>query len=110
MVTWQLFDRSLYAAPGMRIAFDYLLGPEDRRLVLQVYNQTQRQNHHLQLARSGGGWQHVEVQLAELVGVVAPGRRFEPGDKLGNVVLVGGRGGIRPLYVDGLRFEQGTAP
>jgi hypothetical protein len=89
-------------APGQVIAFDLWVGADARELELMTWAPGNRQNYSISFdSFARERWVHAEVRLADLVG---KRRRdhLNDGDRISNILIMAGRTGGKPLYVDNL--------
>jgi ferric-dicitrate binding protein FerR (iron transport regulator) len=87
------------------IGFDYFVGSDARRMVVQMWNPGQQQNYDLvftDLVRDG--WGHAELRLSDFKPVRFAQRHFEDGDRIGNVYIMAGRMVGQPFYVDNIQI------
>jgi hypothetical protein len=106
--TPQLFR---YAA-GQVIAFDFWAGADAPALELMTWAPGNKQNYAISFdAFPRERWVHAEVRLADLVGKRRKDHLAE-GEQLSNILIMAGRTGGKPLYVDNfsLTAYPGDAP
>jgi hypothetical protein len=92
------------------LVFDYYLAPGSRQMNVQLFGRgDMRQNHARMLEEVVTGvWTRATVRLVDLIPVLNKDKPLKDGDALLTVVIVGGRMGISPLYVDNVRLLEYT--
>jgi hypothetical protein len=103
-VTIERFKPPLFEyAPAQVLSFDYWLGAETTDVVVQLWVPSRNQNFGLTLHNAlRETWARAEVPLADLLGY-GGGDRLAPGDRIGNIDIMGGAVAGRPFYVDNVR-------
>jgi hypothetical protein len=90
-----------YAARQV-IAFDFWAGADARSLTVMSWAPGRKQNYSINFdSFTPERWTHAEVQLADLVGKRRKDHLTD-GDRISNILIMAGRSGGRPLYVDNL--------
>ncbi len=92
-----------YFSPGMVLSFDYWAGADVKELRVQSWNSDQYQNHNLEVPNATPeAWSHAEVRLGDAAGDKK--LPWQPGDRIQNIRVHGGRTGGKPFYVDNIRL------
>jgi hypothetical protein len=96
----------LVYAPGQVLSFDYWVGGDARKIIVQGWSKVRRQNYGAELGDLvREGWGRAELPVSELVGY-RDGERLQPGQPVSNIVIKAGKVGGKPFYVDNLRLVQ----
>lgn len=97
---------TLYS-PELVLRFDYWVGPEAERLVVQVRHVEQRQNYNAILPRiTTGRWAQATLRLSDLKPIKRKNQSMKPGDHLSAILIVGGRRAETPLFIDNVHIVQ----
>ncbi len=87
------------------VSFDYWLAREGTFIVVQLRNRAQEQNYQFRIKDPDHErWTHVELRLSDFKAVADRTKRWEPGEGIDGVHLVGGMVGGGPFYADNLKL------
>jgi hypothetical protein len=101
-VAIERYPQLLHHAPGLVISFDYWAGADAPELAVMTWAPAKRQNYtHIFDSFPRERWSHAEVRLTDLVGNRRRDR-LEEGDRISNILIMAGRTGGKPLYIDNL--------
>jgi hypothetical protein len=89
------------------IEFDYWVGPEAQRLALQLESRRFGKNYGVRLTDVvRQAWAHAVVRLADFRPYDDTLPRFQGGDLVDSLLIMGGRIGGQPLYLDNLAIRE----
>lgn len=90
------------------LQFDYFLGPHaPRRVVVQMKDRDQRQNHNVVLTDAiAGRWARAMVRIQDLRPILYRDRPIDDGDVVHDFSIIGGAFGRDTLFVDNIRFFE----
>jgi hypothetical protein len=102
-----MFDpeqKSLFAFGSTQaLMFDYWVGKDTSKIVLQFRNRTQPQSYnHILNSPAIETWVHVALPLLEFNPVVDPALRNTEGDAIDSLLFMGGQLGGAPIYIDNI--------
>jgi hypothetical protein len=96
------------------IEFDYWLGADGKRVSVQIWNNDKRVNYsYISNRAARQTWTRIAVRLRDFEPNIKGSPPMDEGDSLRNVLILGGRVGGEPFYVDNLRIvdhDPGEAP
>ncbi len=96
----------LFFTETTALRFDYWLGADSRRLLVQVFDEANQESYERVLPRPAReGWTRVELLLSELQ-PKAGQPAMTPGDRITLVSIVGGKVRGTPLCVDNLHAVE----
>lgn len=83
------------------IGFDYWVGKGESNITVQVRNRTQKCSYAIKLPiKVTEEWVSVTVRMSELHPVIKRCIHSDPGDAMNDLLIMGGRLGGAPIYVD----------
>jgi hypothetical protein len=102
MVAVERMPQLFRTAPGQVISFDFWVGADAQSLTVMTWSPERRQNYSITFdSFVPERWTHAEVQVADLVGKRGKDHLTD-GARISNILVIAGRTGGKPLYVDNL--------
>ncbi len=88
---------------GMYLECRYWVTPGVTEIVLQLWNETQQQNYqYIHKVRQWQNWQTIRVKLSEFQPVTDKKRHWHEGDRINNLLLIGGTSSNTVSWFNGI--------